>query len=106
MPTTPDFGSFDPNSYHFSDSDLQQIITKTQDAISEMTNLNSMVVNHTDGINQANRSTSGTILVNNLGQWTTDFNTCVQNLGDLNQRAQALLRVNRNAAETSAAQAK
>lgn len=101
-----EYGNFDPTTYHFSDPDLQQIITKTQDAISEMNTVNNTVQAHTDALVDANRSDSGQILNQHLTTWTTDFNTCVNNLTDLNGKATALLQVNRSTDTTSTGQAK
>ncbi|GLY74847.1 hypothetical protein [Actinoallomurus iriomotensis] len=90
-----EFGNFDPSTYHFSDADLQQIINKTQDAINEMNTVNNTVQAHTDSLVDANRSDSGQILSGHLTTWTSDFHTCVNNLTDLNHKAQALLQINR-----------
>jgi hypothetical protein len=88
------FGDFDPSTYHFSDSDLAQIITKTQDAVNEMNQVNTQVQAHTDALVDANRSDSGQILSSHLSTWNTDFHACVNNLNDLNQKAQALRHIN------------
>jgi hypothetical protein len=101
-----EFGNFDPSTYHFDDADLQQIINKTQDAISEMNTVNSTVQAHTDSLVDANRSDSGQILSSHLATWTADFHTCVNNLTDLNQKAQALLQVNRSTDTTATGSAK
>ncbi len=105
MPTGQ-FGGFDPASYHFSDADLAQIITKTSDAISEMNTVNNLVQSHTDALVDANRSDSGQILSSHLSTWTSDFNTCVNNLNDLNQKATALRQVNVSTGTTTTSQAK
>lgn len=96
------FGDFNPSTYHFSDVDLQQIITKTQDAINEMNTVNNMVQSHTESLVDANRSDSGQILSGHLATWTSDFHTCVNNLTSLNGKAQALLQINRST-DTNAA---
>jgi uncharacterized alpha-E superfamily protein len=88
------FGNFDPASYSFSAQDLRQIINKTNDAISEMNTVNNMVQSHTDALVDANRSDSGQILSQHLATWNADFHTCVNNLTDLNNKAQALLNIN------------
>lgn len=103
---TGQYGNFDPSTYHFSDPDLQAIITKTQDAINEMNTVNNTVQSHTDSLVDANRSDSGTILSQHLATWNADFNTCVNNLTDLNTKAQALLQVNRSTGNTTTTQAK
>jgi hypothetical protein len=103
---TGQYGSFDPSTYRFSDPDLQQIINKTQDAINEMNTVNTTVQAHTDSLVDANRSDSGQILSGHLATWTTDFHTCVNNLTDLNTKAQALLRVNQNTSTTTTSQAR
>ncbi|GAB2847435.1 hypothetical protein GCM10027176_58810 [Actinoallomurus bryophytorum] len=100
------YGSFDPSSYHFSDQDLQQIITKTANAVTEMNTVNSTVQAHTDSLVDANRSDSGQILSTHLTTWTTDFNTCVNNLNDLNSKATALLQVNRSTGLDTTSQAR
>ncbi|MDN3359673.1 hypothetical protein [Actinomadura sp. DC4] len=88
------FGDFDPSSYHFSGQDLRTIINKTNDAISEMNTVNNMVQGHTDSLVDANRSDSGQILSQHLTTWNSDFHTCVSNLTELNNKAQALLQIN------------
>ncbi len=103
---TGQYGNFDPSTYHFSDADLQQIITKTQDAINEMNTVNNTVQAHTDALTDANRSDSGAILSTHLATWTTDFNNCVNNLTDLNTKATALRQVNINTGITTTGQAK
>ena len=80
--------------YYYSAPDLRSIITKTNDAISEMNTVNNMVQSHTDALVDANRSDSGQILSNHLATWNSDFHTCVNNLTELNNKAQALLNVN------------
>jgi hypothetical protein len=105
MATGP-YGNFDSSTYHFSDQDLQQIITKTQNAITEMNTVNNTVQAHTDSLVDANRSDSGQILSTHLTTWTTDFNTCVNNLSDLNQKATALLQVNRSTGIDTTSQAR
>jgi hypothetical protein len=87
---------FDPSSYHFESSALQQIITKTNDAVNEMNTVNNMVQSHTDALVDANRSDSGQILSQHLVTWNQDFHTCVSNLTDLNGKAQALLTINQS----------
>jgi hypothetical protein len=106
MAATDQYGSFDPSSYRFVDSDLQMIITQTQDAINEMTIVNSTVQSHTDSLVDANRSDSGQILSGHLSTWTTDFHTCVNNLSDLNGKAKALLRVNQSTSVDTTQQAR
>jgi hypothetical protein len=100
------FGAFDPSTYHFSDPDLDQIITRTQDAINEMNQLNNTVQSHTDALGTANRSDSGQILSSHLATWMTDFNNCVNNLNELNQKATALRQVNLGTGTTATGQAK
>jgi hypothetical protein len=100
------YGGFDPSSYRFVDADLQTIITQTQSAITEMNTVNNTVQAHTDSLVDANRSDSGTILSGHLTTWTTDFHTCVNNLTDLNGKAQALLRVNQNTQTDTTTQAR
>ncbi|MDN3359700.1 hypothetical protein [Actinomadura sp. DC4] len=100
------FGAFDPSTFHFSDPDLVQIITKTQDAINEMNQLNNQVQSHTDALTSANRSDSGQLLSGHLGTWMTDFNNCVHNLDDLNHKATALRQVNVTTGATATGQAK
>ncbi|MDN3359230.1 hypothetical protein [Actinomadura sp. DC4] len=97
---------FDPSTYHFSDADLQQIITKTSEAVNEMNTVNQTVQSHTDALVDANRSDSGQILSGHLATWNTDFHACVNNLNDLNQKATALLQVNRNTSTETTAGAK
>jgi hypothetical protein len=80
--------------YFYSAPDLRSIITKTSDAINEMNTVNNMVQSHTDALVDANRSDSGQILSQHLNTWNTDFHTCVNNLTELNNKAQALLNVN------------
>jgi hypothetical protein len=99
-------GDFSPSAYAFSDPDLVQIITRTQDALSEMTQLNNTVQSHTEALGDANRSDSGQLIQGHLATWTTDFNNCVNSLHDLNQKASALRQVNVSTAGTTAAQAK
>jgi hypothetical protein len=106
MATTGQYGSFDPSSYRFVDTDLQAIINQTQDAITEMNTVNNTVQSHTDALVDANRSDSGQILSSHLATWTSDFNACVNNLSDLNGKAQALLRVNQNTSTESTNQAR
>jgi hypothetical protein len=89
------FGNFDPSSYRFSDADLQQIISKTQDAVSEMHVIYNTVQAHTESLVDANRSKSGQILSNHLTTWGTDFQACVTSLSDLNHNAQGLLKIYR-----------
>jgi hypothetical protein len=103
---TGQYGNFDPSSYHFSDADLQQIITKTQDAINEMNTVNQTVQSHTDALVDANRSDSGQILSGHLATWNTDFHACVNNLTDINQKATALLQVNRSTGVDTTTQAR
>jgi hypothetical protein len=91
-----EYGAFDPSTYTFSNEDLNKIITKTQNAIDEMNTVNNLVTHHTDLLTDANRSDSGTILSSHLATWTTDFNNVVNNLNDLNGKANALLQVNLN----------
>jgi hypothetical protein len=105
MPTGQ-YGAFDPSTYHFSDADLQQIITKTENAITEMNTVNSTVQAHTDSLVDANRSDSGQILSTHLTTWTADFQACVNNLTDLNQKATALLQVNRSTGVNTTSQAR
>jgi hypothetical protein len=100
------YGAFDPSTYHFSNEDLTQIINKTQSAINEMNTVNSTVLAHTDSLVDANRSDSGTILSGHLTTWTTDFNKCVNNLSDLNQKATALRQVNISTDTNSTGQSK
>jgi hypothetical protein len=59
-----------------------------------MNTVNNMVQSHTDALVDANRSDSGQILSNHLATWNSDFHTCVNNLTELNNKAQALLNVN------------
>lgn len=92
--------------YSFSDANLLQIINKTQNAIDEMNRVNGLVQSHTDALVDANRSDSGQLLSQHLGTWTTDFNICVNNLHDLNQKAIGLRQVNASAADTSTSQAR
>jgi hypothetical protein len=80
--------------YYYESGDLRTIISKTNDAINEMNNVNNMVQSHTDSLVDANRSDSGQILSQHLATWNADFHTCVNNLTDLNHKAQALLNVN------------
>ena len=80
--------------YYYSAQDLRSIIQKTSDAVNEMNTVNNMVQSHTDALVDANRSDSGQILSNHLATWNTDFHTCVNNLTELNNKAQALLNVN------------
>jgi L-ribulose-5-phosphate 3-epimerase UlaE len=80
--------------YFYSAPDLRSIITKTNDAISEMNTVNNMVQSHTDALVDANRSDSGQILSQHLATWNSDFHTCVNNLTELNNKAQALLNIN------------
>jgi hypothetical protein len=101
MPTTQS----SPSTYLFSDPDLIQIITKTQDAINEMGQLNNTVQSHTEALGAANVSDSGRILQQHLGAWTTDFNNCVNSLNDLNHKAQALRQINVNTTDTATGQA-
>lgn len=103
---TGQYGNFDPSSYHFVDADLQQIITKTQDAINEMNTVNQTVQSHTDALVDANRSDSGQILSGHLATWNTDFHACVNNLTDINQKATALLQVNRSTGVDTTTQAR
>ena len=100
------FGNFDPATYHFSDHDLQQIITKTDNAVQEMNNLGKTVGLHTESLGAANRSDSGQILSGHLGTWQQNFYACVNNLADLNHKATALLQVNRGVNTSSASQAR
>ncbi|MGI5229459.1 hypothetical protein [Actinoallomurus sp. CA-142502] len=81
-------------SYYYESQDLRNIIDKTNNAVSELNTVNSMVQSHTDALVDANRSDSGQILSSHLATWNTDFHTCVSNLNDLNQKAQALLNIN------------
>jgi uncharacterized protein YukE len=80
--------------YYYSAQDLRSIIQKTSDAVNEMNTVNNMVQSQTDALVDANRSDSGQILSNHLATWNTDFHTCVNNLTELNNKAQALLNVN------------
>lgn len=82
------------NSYHYEAQDLRSIISKTNDAISEMNTVNNMVQSHTDSLVDANRSDSGQILSQHLTTWNADFHTCVNSLTELNNKAQALLNIN------------
>jgi hypothetical protein len=100
---TGQYGAFNPSMYAFSDPDLVQIITKTQDAINEMNQLNSAVQSHTDALGTANRSNSGQLLQGHLGTWMADFNNCVNNLNELNHKASALRQVNVNTSDATAA---
>jgi hypothetical protein len=59
-----------------------------------MNTVNNMVQSHTDSLVDANRSDSGQILSQHLTTWNTDFHTCVNNLTELNNKAQALLQIN------------
>jgi hypothetical protein len=83
--------------YAYSDPQLTQIISKTTEAIGEMNRMNGIVQSHAGDLGTANRSDSGQILVQNLGTWTTDFNTVVNNLQSLNEKATAILQHNRSA---------
>jgi hypothetical protein len=100
------FGNFDPSSYSFTAQDLRQIINKTSDAISEMNTVNNMVQSHTDSLVDANRSDSGQILSQHLTTWNTDFHTCVNNLTELNNKAQALLQINLSTDSSTTSMAK
>jgi hypothetical protein len=91
--------------YGMQDSHLQQIITKTQNALDAMAQLQSAVAQHGQALPQANRSDSGQILGNHIDTWTGHHATCTQNLAALNEKASALLRTNRNAEEQGTQQA-
>jgi hypothetical protein len=82
-------------TYYCSDQDLQQIISKTEAAINEMNTVNNTVQSHTDSLVDANRSDSGHILSGHLTAWNSDFHACVNNLTNLNHKAQSLLQINR-----------
>jgi hypothetical protein len=96
----------DSGVYAFSDPDLSDIINKTQSAIDEMNTLNNLVQSHTEDLGTANQSDSGDILKTHLNTWTTDFHTCVNNLTDLNQKAQNLRQVNISAQDGAVHNAK
>jgi hypothetical protein len=91
--------------YGMQDSHLQQIISKTQNALDAMAQLQSAVSAQSQALPQANKSDSGQILGNNLDTWTGHHATCTQNLTALNEKASGLLRTNRNAEEQGTAQA-
>jgi hypothetical protein len=97
---------FDPSTYHFESSALQQIILKTEDAINEMNTVNSMVQSHTDALFDANSSDSGQILSQHLNTWNGDFHTCVNNLTDLNTKVQNLLKTNQSTDDNATGGAK
>jgi hypothetical protein len=92
--------------YFYSAPDLRSIIDKTNDAISEMGVVNSMVQSHTDALGDANRSDSGRILSQHLATWNQDFHTCVNNLTELNHKAQGLLQINLSTDSNSTENAK
>lgn len=91
--------------YGMQDSHLQQIITKTQNALDAMDHLQSAVTAHSQELPVANKSDSGQIIGNHLDTWTGHHATCKANLVALNEKANALLRTNRNAEEQGTAQA-
>jgi hypothetical protein len=93
-------------AYYYESQDLRTIIDKTNNAISEMNTVNNMVQSHTDALVDANRSDSGQILSSHLATWNSDFNTCVNNLHDLNDKAQALLNINISTDSNASGQAK
>ena len=92
--------------YAFSEADLHDIVNKTQSAIDEMNSVNNIVQSHTEDLGTANQSDSGTILQQHLFTWTSDFHNTVNNLTDLNTKAQGLLKVNVDTATGSRDQAK
>jgi DNA integrity scanning protein DisA with diadenylate cyclase activity len=91
--------------YAFNEADLHNIVDKTQSAIDELNTVNGIVQMHTEDLGTANQSDSGDILQDHLNTWTTDFHTCVNNLSDLNGKAQGLLQVNVDVATGSRDQA-
>ena len=82
--------------YAFSESDLHNIVDKTASAVEELRTVNGIVQAHTEDLGGANQSASGDILQQHLFTWNTDFDKCVNQLNDLNGKAQALLNVNVN----------
>jgi hypothetical protein len=92
--------------YAFSEADLHNIVNKTQSAIDEMNTVNNIVQAHTEDLGTANQSDSGNILQQHLNTWTSDFHNVVNNLSDLNTKAQGLLKVNVDVATGARGQAK
>jgi hypothetical protein len=91
--------------YHYTDSQLNQIISKTQSALDEMQRVGSMVGSQSDALPNANRSDSGTIMKGHLDDWSADYQTVINNLTALNEKARHLLNVNRSTDRETAATA-
>ena len=89
--------------FHFDNTMLTTIITRTDDVLSHLESVNSSVMAHTDALTDANRSDSGTILSSHLAAWSSDFTRCKASLRDLNDKAQALRSSNVNT-DTAATQ--
>lgn len=78
----------------FDDSIYANIITKTTDALGEMTVLNNNVSFLGTRIPVDNNSDSGRRLARMIERWNTDYNTIWNRLDHMNKKAQELRQLN------------